>query len=353
MAETATMAAAGAQQQQQPPRQQPQRAAARRPTLLDGGLGTALEAGGHALTEDTLWSARLLADAPDVLVDAHAAFLAAGAEVVTTATYQFSFDGYAARGVQRDAAAGLLRRGVELGRQACARHGRGQVAASLGSYGAVLSDGAEFTGVFDRDEAGLVAFHTERLAALLEGEDRAGWPDLLAFETVPCLVEVRAICKAVSAVAAAQSAPLPPAWLSVSCRSGEQLNSGDAVADAARVAAACPQIKFFGINCSAPAAVSDFIRVAEPLLGDKEMVIYPNRGEVFANREWQASSGATNEAFCDLAKGWLAQTDKIAYLGGCCRMGTDAIEALSAMVASDASAVDAGSKGVADEQATS
>lgn len=44
----------------------------------------------------------------------------------------------------------------------------GLVAASMGSYGAVLANGAEYTGVFDTDVEGLVRFHEERLGSWVE-----------------------------------------------------------------------------------------------------------------------------------------------------------------------------------------
>src|ERR1700759_4834509 len=81
--------------------------------VADGGLATELEARGHDLS-DALWSARLLLDAPQEIVAAHLSFLRAGAKIVTTASYQASFDGFAARGIDRDGTAPLLRRGVVL-----------------------------------------------------------------------------------------------------------------------------------------------------------------------------------------------------------------------------------------------
>ncbi len=56
-------------------------------TVLDGGLSTALDLAGHDLN-DPLWTARLLADEPRALVDAHLLYLRAGADVVITASYQ-------------------------------------------------------------------------------------------------------------------------------------------------------------------------------------------------------------------------------------------------------------------------
>ena len=48
--------------------------------MADGGLATELEARGNDLS-GALWSARLLAEEPDQIVAAHAAYLRAGARV--------------------------------------------------------------------------------------------------------------------------------------------------------------------------------------------------------------------------------------------------------------------------------
>ena len=55
--------------------------------ILDGGLATQLEAHGHVLG-DSLWSARLLRDAPDEIQSVHREYLESGADVITTASYQ-------------------------------------------------------------------------------------------------------------------------------------------------------------------------------------------------------------------------------------------------------------------------
>ena len=58
---------------------------AHRAVVLDGGLATELERRGHDLSS-ALWSARLLRDDPSAVVEAHRAFVDAGAEVVTSAS---------------------------------------------------------------------------------------------------------------------------------------------------------------------------------------------------------------------------------------------------------------------------
>ncbi len=59
--------------------------------LLDGGMGTALEARRPASgSDDPLWSCGMTYTDPDSVRQVHSAFLSAGADIVTTNTYQCS-----------------------------------------------------------------------------------------------------------------------------------------------------------------------------------------------------------------------------------------------------------------------
>ncbi len=167
-----------------------QQAMAAGPVLLDGGLATLLEAHGHDLSSD-MWSARLLLDDPAELVAAHREYYEAGAQVAITASYQASFEGFAACGLDRPAADAAFRRSVE-----CALTARDSfdddrerwVAASVGPYGAMLADGSEYRGDYGRTAAQLRDWHRPRFEILAD----AG-ADVLAVETVPCLAEVQAL----------------------------------------------------------------------------------------------------------------------------------------------------------------
>src|ERR1700730_10206027 len=149
--------------------------------IADGGLATELEARGHDLS-DALWSARLLVDAPQEITAAHAAFFRAGATIATTASYQASFDGLAARGIGRDDAVRLLQRSVELAKNARDDGGGAGrwVAASVGPYGAALADGSEYRGRYGLSVGQLQDWHRPRLAELAD----AG-ADVLALDTIP------------------------------------------------------------------------------------------------------------------------------------------------------------------------
>ncbi|MET9980117.1 homocysteine S-methyltransferase family protein, partial [Streptomyces microflavus] len=87
------------------------------PVLLDGGLSNQLEAQGCDLS-DALWSARLLADAPEQIEAAHLAYLRSGAQVLIAASYQATFEGFDRHGIGPERTGALLARSVELARRA-------------------------------------------------------------------------------------------------------------------------------------------------------------------------------------------------------------------------------------------
>ncbi len=234
--------------------------------VLDGGLGTELDRRGLDL-HDPLWSARALVESPDLIRDVHAAYFDAGADVATSSSYQASFEGFAARGLGREATAALFRRSVELAREAAsAATGRRLVAASVGPYGAFLGNGAEYTGDYDRDEAGLVEFHVPRLEALAEAA-----PDLFAVETIPSIVEAGALVRALERV------PEVPAWMSFSCRDGARLCDGTPFERAIEAATSSPSVVAVGVNCTSPLHVASLVEIAAANT-ELPVVCYPNRG---------------------------------------------------------------------------
>jgi homocysteine S-methyltransferase len=326
-----------------------------RVVVIDGGLATELEAEGHHLG-DELWSARLLADEPEAIIAAHLAYFRAGARVAITASYQATFEGFAARGIDREAVAALLRRSVTLAAEARDRYrtevaradstpaarapaaaapapaarasvapsagsparvdsGPLLVAASVGPYGAWLADGTEYHGRYGLDRRALRAFHRERLEVLWS----AG-PDLLACETIPDIAEVGALADLVDVTGA-------PAWLALSCADFGHLRDGTPVEEAAAIADATPGFVALGVNCTAPEYVEELVaRIAA--VTAKPIVVYPNSGE-----GWEAGTGrwlpATGpDVDVATADRWIAAGARL--VGGCCRVGPGQISELAA-----------------------
>merc|ERR1712032_484162 len=123
------------------------------------------------------------------------------------------------------------------------------IAGSVGSYGASLANGAEFTGDFPgMDEEKLVAWHRPRMTALIE----AGC-HILACETVPCLMEGRALVKLIDELG-------HPAWVTFSCRSCIEVCSGDLFADCIAATADSRHCIGSGVNCTKPDFVANLVR---------------------------------------------------------------------------------------------
>ena len=281
------------------------------PAVLDGGLGTLLEARGHDLS-DAMWSARLLADSPDAIVSAHAEYFAAGAQVAITASYQVGFDVLARRGFSRADTEALLRSSVELAaaaRSSAVSDGTQRwVAASVGPYGATLGDGSEYLGSsgLTRDE--LRRWHEARFAVLAN----AG-ADLLALETIPSLDEGAALVDLVRGSG-------HPAWLSFTVENG-RLRSGELMAEGFALANSAEEILAVGINCSHPDEVRGAIAAAASVT-DRPIVVYPNSGEQWdaQARVWRGSPGLPH------TEEWAAGANLI---GGCCRVGPSDIARIS------------------------
>jgi homocysteine S-methyltransferase len=294
------------------------------PILVDGGLATQLEAQGNDLT-DTLWSARLLIEAPEEIVAAHLAFYRAGARVATTASYQATFEGFAARGLDRAAAEGLLRRSVELAAEArdrAAAEGIDEelfIAASVGPFGAMLADGSEYRGYDGRTVAELRDFHRDRLRVLA-----STGADVLAVETIPETTEAEAIAQLLGEL------PGTAAWVSFTCADGSRLRSGAPIEDGIAAVADAPGVVAVGVNCTAPEHVEELIgriRATTSL----PVVVYPNSGEGWdaVGRRWTA--GASGRVDGEVAMRW--RTSGATLVGGCCRVGPSQVQAMGEALA--------------------
>jgi homocysteine S-methyltransferase len=284
--------------------------------VLDGGLANQLESAGYDLS-DELWSARLLADRPEAIVEAHLAYYEAGADVAITSSYQATFEGFAKRGIGHDRAAELLALSVKLGRQAVGRaRAKGiarplWVAASAGPYGAMLADGSEYRGRYGLSVDELERFHRPRLEVLA-----AARPDVLALETVPDADEAAALLRAVRGLGV-------PAWLSYSVAGG-RTRAGQPLEEAFALAAEADEVIAVGVNCCAPADVGGAVATAVRVTG-KPVVVYPNSGEAWdaVARAWDGRATFAP----DEVAGWRASGARL--IGGCCRVGPEAVAGIA------------------------
>lgn len=288
--------------------------------ILDGGLATQLEACGCNL-DDPLWSAKMLIEAPEQVRAVHRSFAEAGADILTSASYQATIPALVARGLSEGEARALLRRSVSLARELADASSTPtpSIAASVGSYGAYLADGSEYRGDYGLSRAELVDFHRPRLEEL-----EAAGPDLLAFETIPSAREAEAIAELLDAREG------PPAWISFSIREHAgvriEISEGVLLEHAIAPLRGHPRVLALGVNCLAPARVLPALELLARTAPDLPLIAYPNSGEGWAERTWTGS--ATEPAhFAALARTWFEAGARL--IGGCCRTGPAHVAALA------------------------
>lgn len=204
--------------------------------VLDGGLATTLEADGHTLDRE-MWSAFTAVTSPLSIVSVHERFYAAGSDIVISSSYQMSYEGFAKKGLchnpadPNDPANRFLRESTAFAVAArqtlpAPRRDHALVAASVGCYGAHLGDGSEYTGTYGVSKAAIEEWHDRKLGVQL-----ASGADLMAFETIPCIDECRALC---SLISRHDQDKMMNGWLTFACKSHEHLTSGEGLEDALR-----------------------------------------------------------------------------------------------------------------------
>jgi len=289
--------------------------------FLDGAMATELEKRGANLNH-ILWSAKLLIENPSLIKEVHLDYLKAGADVITTASYQASFSGFAQQGYSRESARQLMLLSTSLAIQArrealtlqLIQGPKPLVAASVGPYGASKADGSEYRGHYGLSVEALMNFHRERMMVLVESG-----ADLLACETIPCPEEAMALIRLLPEF------PGTKAWISFSCKNERSVCDGSPFAECAALANDSDQVVAIGLNCTPPQFAESLVSIAKKV-SNKVILVYPNQGE-----SWDAQSKCwlPSENQLDFTREAMSWKQAGASLiGGCCRTSPKDIKQL-------------------------
>lgn len=301
--------------------------------ILDGGLGRQLEAMGAPFRQPE-WSAAALIEGPHFVRAAHDAFIAAGADVISTNSYavvphHIGEETYAERA---DELLTIAAREAREAASAAERHVR--VAASVppmfGSY---------LPGAFDSSRGRQMMKQFRRQLAPVA--------DIFCGETLGSIAEVTAFLDVFGDVAA-------ELWVSVTLEDADadpenpRLRSGEPLLDLLHAVERHRHDALL-FNCSQPEVMADAIRLArstldrfarqhgkaEPLIG-----VYANAFPLM-DEDYQGSntsvhklrSDITPENYTRYAREWAALGADI--IGGCCGISPDHIAHLATTLRGD------------------
>lgn len=288
--------------------------------LLDGGMGRELKRIGAPFRQPE-WSALALIEAPAFVLQAHRAFIDAGARIITSNSYalvpfHLGEERFAEHGLALAALAGRLAREA-------AQHSVEPVIVA-GSLPPVL--GSYRPDLFDHQRS--VAVHQQ----LIEG--LRSHVDVWLAETQSSIAEVRAVREALGN----DDLPL---WLSFTLldehdsQARSRLRSGETVEEAVRVAVELGATAVL-FNCSQPevmtAALAEARSVLDPLGLNIELGVYAN---AFPPMSAEAEANSTlldirkdlgPSSYLEWARSWVEQGATI--VGGCCGIGPEHIAEL-------------------------
>ena len=301
--------------------------------VLDGGLGTTLEDKHNTrFSSNTtpLWSSHLLFSNPQTLLACQKSFSEAGADILLTATYQVSQEGFKRTkteefpdGIPPDRIPSFLSRAVSLAEEASnSTSPGGLLALSLGPYGATMVPSTEYTGVYDEGHNNaekLLAWHAERLSLFTSSSSDRNLLDrvhVVALETLPRADEIHAVRKLRLLRRGGSSAV--KFWISVVYPNGETMPDGTAPEEAVRAMLAGHEPEGagetpwgIGINCTKVQSVASLVRRYEDAVS--RMV---DKGEI---EEWPALAlypDGTNGAVYDSFTRTWRQVEEPMAVGG-------------------------------------
>ena len=297
--------------------------------ILHGALGTELEALGYDVS-GKLWSAKYLLEKPSIIQEIHESYIAAGADLVTTSSYQATLPGLQEAGLSEAEARAVIAQSVDLAKAARDRVWQSLseaekskrpyplISGDVGPYAAYLANGSEYTGDYGNiSKEELKGFHRPRIAILLKQG-----VDLLALETIPNALEAEALVELL-----AEEFPQVEAYISFTIQESSSISDGTSLEAMVELVDTSKQILALGINCSSPLL---FDAALEKLasLTNKYLVTYPNSGEVYdgQTQTWKPKD-VTAKNLREHSQAWHEQF-QVKILGGCCRTRPNDITAL-------------------------
>ncbi|KAJ1653175.1 hypothetical protein IWQ61_006652 [Dispira simplex] len=321
--------------------------------ILDGSMGTYLETHYQQDLSTKLWSTRLLQSNPHLIRQVHLDYLRAGADIISTVTYQIAennlsdLEGHC---TMRNLFHQAFRLAVEgcqtleqelqqgysstmttpiLDQLVQSRRRPPQVALSLGSFGAVVGGGAEYTGEFGCADDQIYQFHRNRLqvalGVLAEEPQYSTYVRWVALETIPSYHELEILTQVLCDLGRTCSPwrttlQRLKVWVSLVCRDSTQVRHGESLAKCVELLHRCPAVAMVGVNCTYPGddgkTIREILRVFREIT-DKPLVCYPNvqLWNEEAN-QWSPSSLVPPYCFAQQAQSWVRSGAVI--LGGCC-----------------------------------
>ena len=218
--------------------------------LLDGSLSYPLENIGYNLNTK-LWTADALVNNPSLISKIHEQYLRCGVDYISTSTYQVSIQSLRDLGYKISETEKIFHRSVKLAKNAIKKFNTNKEIKILGSFGpfaTYLSDGSEYTGLYNCSDEVIKNFHTENLKIIKKLD-----LNVILYETIPSYKEVMILLDILKFYN-------KEVWISLTCNHKLELRDGSSLKEACMEISKLENVSTVGINCIEPHLVTEAIR---------------------------------------------------------------------------------------------
>lgn len=279
--------------------------------LLDGSMSFPMEHLGYNL-KNKLWTGMALLSDPDIIKNIHKDYINAGADYISTSTYQVSYDRLKNMGYQSSEIKKVFQKSVDLVKEAIKESGSKKEIKIVGSFGPFASydpNASEYVGKYNSTDNEIKNFHLNNINIIEETD-----LDIILYETIPCLREIKVLSKVLSQTN-------KEIWISITCNENIEFRDGSSFKEACKIISQIEQITTLGINCFSPLLVEKALKELKKY-SNKKTLVYPNSGEQYNPKVkyWSGKNKFNNL----MIKNWLSLSPDI--IGGCCRVGYDNIK---------------------------
>ena len=156
--------------------------------LLDGSMSYPLEKLGYNLNKK-LWTGDALINNPEIIKNIHKKYVNAGADFISTSTYQVSYDSLNEMGYSLSEIKNILKKSVDITRYAIDEtidSNKVKVVGSFGPFASYKPDASEYEGIYQANDDEIINYHANNINLINELE-----LDIVLFETIPCLREIK------------------------------------------------------------------------------------------------------------------------------------------------------------------
>ena len=279
--------------------------------LLDGSMSFPLEQLGYNL-KNKLWTGMALISDPDIIKNIHKDYINAGADYISTSTYQVSYDRLQNMGYQSSEIKKVFQKSIDLVKEAIKESRSKKEIKIVGSFGPFASydpNASEYVGKYNSTDDEIKNFHLNNINIIEETD-----LDIILYETIPCLREIEILSKVLSQTN-------KEIWISITCNENIEFRDGSSFKEACKIISQIEQITTLGINCFSPLLVEKALKELKKY-SNKKTLVYPNSGEKYNPKDkyWSGKNEFNNL----MIKNWLSLSPDI--IGGCCRVGYDKIK---------------------------